>query len=76
MATATPLLPLVRKFFETDAVTAARTLDGMDHQDALAVLKALPPTLAAQVVRHLLHRKRQHYCRTRRRIFSRRLSID
>lgn len=53
MATTTPLLPLVRKFFETDAVTAARTLDGMDHEDALAVLKALSPGLVAQVFRHL-----------------------
>jgi magnesium transporter len=53
MANATPLLPLVRRFFETDSVAAARTLDGMDHDDALSVLKALPSTLAAQAFGHL-----------------------
>jgi len=53
MATATPLLPLVRKFFETDAVAAARTLDVMDLEDALSVLKALPPSLVAEAFKHL-----------------------
>lgn len=53
MATRTPLLPLVQKFFESDPVAAAHTLETMEEAEALAVLKALPPTLSAQAFRHL-----------------------
>jgi magnesium transporter len=53
MPTRTPLLPLVKKFFETDAVAAAHGLETMDEADALTVLMALPPSLSAQAFRHL-----------------------
>ncbi|MFQ5542342.1 MAG: magnesium transporter MgtE N-terminal domain-containing protein, partial [Candidatus Binatia bacterium] len=53
MATETPLLPLVQKFFESDTVRAAQSLETMDPEKAAPVLKALPPTLAAQAFRHL-----------------------
>lgn len=53
MSTPTPLLPLVRQFFETDPARAAHSLDFMDHDDAISVLEALPPALSAQAFRHL-----------------------
>ncbi len=53
MVTRTPLLPLVQKFFETDAVAAARGLETMDEAEALSVLMALPPPLSAQAFRYL-----------------------
>lgn len=53
MATRTPLLPLVQKFFESDPVAAAHTLETMEDAEALSVLKALPASLSAQAFRHL-----------------------
>ncbi len=53
MPTRTPLLPLVQKFFETDAVTAAHSLETMEEAEALSVLMALPPPLSAQAFRYL-----------------------
>jgi magnesium transporter len=53
MVTRTPLLPLVQKFFETDAVAAAHSLETMDESEALSVLMALPPSLSAQAFRYL-----------------------
>ena len=45
----TPLLPLVRKFFETDLLAAAHSLETMDEQEAINVIRSLPPTLSAHV---------------------------
>lgn len=54
MATAgAPLLPLVRKFFESDALGAAQTLEMMEHQEALSVLDVLPAPLAVRAFRHV-----------------------
>jgi len=47
------LLPLVRKYFETDLGAAARTLETMPEEEVVEVLKALPPALAAKAVRQL-----------------------
>lgn len=48
-----PLLPLVRKYFERDIVVASHNLEMMDEDEATAVLKALPVSLAVQAVKHL-----------------------
>jgi flagellar motility protein MotE (MotC chaperone) len=41
-------LPIVRKFFEYDPKAAARSLETMEEQEAIGVLRALPPQIAAQ----------------------------
>jgi magnesium transporter len=46
-------MPLVHRFFEVDAVAASRVLETMSAEEATAVLKAVPPTLAAGACRHL-----------------------
>lgn len=47
------LLPFVRKQFESDPAAAARSLETMTEQEAVGVLGALPPTLAAKALRQL-----------------------
>ncbi len=49
----TPLLPLVRKYFERDSHAAARSLEMMTEDEAAQVLKALPAQLVVQALRHL-----------------------
>jgi magnesium transporter len=49
----TPLLPLVRKYFERDSQSAARSLEMMTEHEAAQVLKALPTPLAVQALQHL-----------------------
>lgn len=53
MPESTALLPLVRKFFESDLAAAARALESMNEEDVVRVLKELPPALAARAVRQL-----------------------
>lgn len=53
MATITPLLPLVRRFFELDPVQAAHSLETMNEDEAASVLRTLPPSLSAQAFTHL-----------------------
>lgn len=53
MTDATPLLPLVRKYFERDTEGAAHSLETMDEEEAVQVLTSLPPHLAAAAVRRL-----------------------
>jgi magnesium transporter len=53
MATQTAFLPLVQKFFESDPAGAANSLELMEREEAIGVLKTVPPTLAASVFRHL-----------------------
>lgn len=48
-----PLLPLVQGYLERDPVTAAYILQTMDEAHAVALLKALPPHLCAQVFPYL-----------------------
>jgi len=47
------LLPLVRKYFETDHVAAAQALEAMSVEEAVSVIHALPPQLAAQAFKYL-----------------------
>jgi len=49
----TPLLPVVRKFFEQDPLAAAHSLETMEEEEALTVLRALPPELSAYVFPYL-----------------------
>ena len=46
-------MPLVQRFFEHDPAAAALTLETMSHGEAVRVLSALPPTLAATALRNL-----------------------
>ena len=48
-----PLLPLVHRFFESDPVAAARSLETMDDDECALVLKVLPAPLVARAFRHL-----------------------
>lgn len=48
-----PLLKVTQRFFETDVRAAARSLEAMDENDALAVLRALPTGLVVETFRHL-----------------------
>ncbi len=47
------LLPLVRRYFEHDLIGAAHSLEMMEEDAALEVLKALPVPLAVRAVKHL-----------------------
>lgn len=53
MTKSTPLLPIVRKYFEHDPVQAAHSIEVMEVEDALQVLKALPPVLTARAFPYL-----------------------
>lgn len=48
-----PVLKLVNKFFEYDPEVAAHILETMDEEEAVEILKALPPSLSAQIFRYL-----------------------
>jgi magnesium transporter len=45
MSTRSPLLPLVRKFFESDPTSAVHVLETIGEREAVNVLKALPPSI-------------------------------
>jgi len=47
------LLPLVQKFLESDLAAAARSLETMEEEQVVEILKALPASLAAKIVRQL-----------------------
>lgn len=53
MANRQPLLKVTQRFFETDVHAAARSLEAMDEEDALSVLRALPTGLVVETFRHL-----------------------
>ena len=53
MSARTSLLPIVRKYFEDDPLAAAHSLEAMSVEEAINVLKALPPTLSAQAFPYL-----------------------
>ncbi|HEX9879236.1 MAG TPA: magnesium transporter [Candidatus Binatia bacterium] len=48
-----PLLPLVHRFFETDPVAAAHSLETMEEEECALVLKVLPAPLLAEAFRYL-----------------------
>ena len=47
------LLPIVRKFFDADPAAAAHSLETMEEEEAVEVLKGLPPSLSAKAFPHL-----------------------
>ncbi len=53
MSKKSSLLPLVHRYFETDPVAAAHSLESMSEEEAVLVLKSLPLTLIAQTFPHL-----------------------
>ncbi len=53
MEEASPLLPLVQKYFEQDVGGAAQSLETLDEDQAAEVLKALPPELAVRALKRL-----------------------
>ncbi|MHC4850467.1 MAG: magnesium transporter [Planctomycetota bacterium] len=53
MAHPNPLVPLVRKYIETDAAGAARILEKMDEETAAAALRQMPAAVIAHAFPHL-----------------------
>src|SRR3990167_1437759 len=49
----TLLLPIVQRYFESDPIAAAHSLETMDDEDAIEVLKTIPPNLATDAIRYL-----------------------
>jgi magnesium transporter len=47
------LLPLVLRYFESDPVAAAHSLETLEEEDAVQVLKAIPTAMSARAVVHL-----------------------
>jgi magnesium transporter len=48
-----PLLPYVQKFFEYDPLTATRALETMDEDEAIEILKNLPPSVSIKIFSNL-----------------------
>ena len=48
-----PLLPYVQKFFEYDPLTATRALETMDEDEAIEILKNLPPAVSIKIFSNL-----------------------
>ncbi len=48
-----PLLPYVEKFFDYDPVTASRALETMDEDEAIEILKNLPPPVSVKIFQNL-----------------------
>jgi magnesium transporter len=48
-----PLLPIVQRYFERDILAASHSIEVMDEDEAVEVLKALPISLAVEAVKHL-----------------------
>lgn len=53
MSSRSPLLPLVRKFFENDPSSAVHVLETIGEKEAAQVLKALPSTVTAAIFSRL-----------------------
>ena len=53
MAAQKSLLPLVKKYFEDDPLQAAHHLETMSEEEAVTVLKSLPPHLSSQAFPYL-----------------------
>lgn len=53
MPSPTPLLPLVEKYIDKTPASAARHLESMTEEEAVEVLQALPPALAARTFPYL-----------------------
>ena len=46
-------MPIVQKYFESDPIAAAHSLETMDEDDAIEVLKTIPAHLATDAIRYL-----------------------
>lgn len=53
LADSTPLLPLAQSYLKHHPLAAAHFIETMSEHEALTILKALPPNLAAEVFSHL-----------------------
>jgi magnesium transporter len=53
MSSRSPLLPLVRKFFESDPASAVHVLETVAEKEAVQVLKALPSTITLSIFSRL-----------------------
>ncbi|MBU3759391.1 MAG: magnesium transporter [Candidatus Omnitrophica bacterium] len=53
METSQSLLALIRRYVDSDPVAAAHSLESLAEEDALAVLKELPPDLSSRIFPHL-----------------------
>ncbi len=53
MRSHTPLLPIVRKYFEDDPRKAAHSLETLSEEEAVRVLKTLPSVLSSQAFPYL-----------------------
>lgn len=53
MARSNPLLPLVRRYVETDPEAAARLMETMAEEEVVAALRELPPSVTAKAFPHL-----------------------
>jgi magnesium transporter len=53
MSTRPPLLPLVQRFFESNPLGATRSLETLECEEAIAVLRELPSSLSTAAFRHL-----------------------
>lgn len=49
----TALLPFVEKFFEYDPLAATRALETMDEDEAIVILKNLPPSVSVKIFHNL-----------------------
>ncbi len=48
-----PLLSVLKKLFERDPLLAAHTLETIDSDEAVEVLKVIPPTMVVEIIQHL-----------------------
>lgn len=53
MKTAESLLPLLRRYFDSDPVAAAHSLESLSEEEALSALKEIPADLASRIFPHL-----------------------
>ncbi len=53
MSTPASLMPLVEKYFEEDLMSAVHVLETLPEDDAVTVIKGLPPHLTSQALAHM-----------------------
>jgi len=46
-------MPLIRKFFEDDILSAVHTLETLSEEEAVEVIQSLPPNLTARALAHM-----------------------
>jgi len=53
MTVQAPLLPIFKKYFENDPVTAAQTLETMSSEDAVTILTTVPSAIAVTLLSYM-----------------------